>query len=192
MYNIETIEIHEAPQLVGFIDNALEGMPSYICSLLAKGDQTASDIALNRVQEEDAPNSFKKFKTIRNQGEIASVCCSYRLQSPHAIEDFLLDVHTVWPIPVLQSRARDSWYISAVGTLERWQKEGLASALIEDAEQSARADQAKRLSMIVASENTAAKNLCAKHGFYMLESVPVHPFPGMKHGGDWELMIKEL
>jgi ribosomal protein S18 acetylase RimI-like enzyme len=191
MINIEQIEESEVAQLLSFVNDSREGMHKYIWSQLAKAGIDVNTIGTDRLRDSDRPDCFSNFKVIRNQGEIVSVCCSYQTVTPHAIEDLLTDVHAIWPIPVLQSRARDSWLIDTIGTVERWQKEGLASALIADAENMAKEHGIKRVSAIVASENTAAKKLFEKHGFSLLESVPVHKFPSIKHGGEWELLVKD-
>ena len=68
----------------------------------------------------------------------------------------------------------------------------MARKLIEDAQLRARSDGCDHLSLIVVSENSAAKKLYEHIGFKDVSSKPVVPYPGCSHGGKLVLMTKPI
>ncbi|HSQ70619.1 MAG TPA: N-acetyltransferase, partial [Steroidobacteraceae bacterium] len=88
--------------------------------------------------------------------------------------------------------APGSWYINAVATFAQYRGRGVASRLIADTESCAAAASCDRVSLIVASENTAAIRLYEHLGYHAVDSAPVMPYPGCLHGGNWVLMVKRL
>jgi ribosomal protein S18 acetylase RimI-like enzyme len=195
MTTVEAVEREEADKLIDIINQSGEGMPNYIWSLLAqaeKGRVSANDIARKRILAEHGPFNFTNYNAIKDGDELVGVCGSYLIQSPHALEDFLLDPDVVWPIPVLQSRARDTWHISAINCTEKRRRKGIASTLLKNAEKMGREHGAKKMTIIVASDNQPAKSLCERFGFEIMEVVPAVEFEGMMHNGEWQLLIKPL
>ena len=63
---------------------------------------------------------------------------------------------------------------------------------MREAETSAKANGVESMSLIVASENEAAKSLYLTLGYEVTSSLPVVDYPSSIHGGDWDLMIKKL
>lgn len=82
--------------------------------------------------------------------------------------------------------------MNALATLEAWRGRGVARLLMADAERAAQAAGCDEIALIVAGENTPAWRLYADLGYRTLACLPLVPYPGAVHGGDWELQVKSL
>lgn len=69
---------------------------------------------------------------------------------------------------------------------------GVARALMADAAGRARAAGCEVMSLIVASGNAAALGLYDAIGYQVARTLPVVPYPGCPHGGEWVLMTHRL
>ena len=96
------------------------------------------------------------------------------------------------PLVELEAQAPGSWYINAIATFAEHRGRGVASRLLADTERRARRAGCSAMSLIVASGNRTAKALYGRLGFVAVEALPVVPFPGCLHGGDWILMTRDL
>ena len=64
--------------------------------------------------------------------------------------------------------------------------------LLAEAEVLAISNSCKLMSLIVATENVAAQRLYKQLGFATKASLPVIPYPGCMHQGNWVLMTRDL
>lgn len=182
----------EAQDLAYLINLAGEGIPAYLWSEMCHEDESPMEIGTQRASREEGGFSYKNAKVIRLEQEVAGMIISYQLDNPYKIGDWNDYPVVVRPLIELEAKAPGSWYINALATTEQFQGLGIASALLSDAEHQALNAGAEIMSIIVASENTPAKQLYLKKGYQTKHKLPVTDFPGAIHSGDWELMLKPL
>jgi ribosomal protein S18 acetylase RimI-like enzyme len=70
--------------------------------------------------------------------------------------------------------------------------QGLGSALLGEAENTARHAAAPQMSLIVEEANAGALKLYLRYGFVEWTRRPFIPFPGSGDAGDWILLSKQM
>ncbi|WP_223669620.1 GNAT family N-acetyltransferase [Kangiella shandongensis] len=189
---IENAYPKDASELAYLINLAGEGIPEYLWSGMAEGAEPPLEIGAQRAAREEGGFSYKNARVIRDKSGLLGMIISYQLDDPYILDDIDDYPEIVKPLVKLESKAPGSWYINAVATKENHRGKGIAKALLSEAESKAKAQGVKQMSLIVASENTVARKLYTKLGYQTTTSLPVVDYPGAIHGGDWELMIKQL
>lgn len=189
---IENAQKEDAESLAYLINLAGEGIPFYLWSLSAEAGQDPFDIGTQRAARESGGFSYRNARVIKDGSDVVGMILSYRLDDPYLIDDLDEIPEIVRPLIVLESRAPGSWYVNAVATMESHRGQGVATRLLQEAEERALDECASQISLIVASENPSAKELYIKLGYEFKEAIPVVDFPGCLHGGNWELMTKTL
>lgn len=182
----------DAPHLARLINMAGEGLPAYLwlkeCgdldTVLAEGEA--------RARRETGGFSYRNAWVFEKDGQVAGMVLGYQLKSRYDASDLDECPGIFRPLVELESLAPGSYYINAIAVYSMFQGKGIASELMQHAEQQARDCGAKTLSLLVASENPEAKKLYQKLNYHYVDSRPVVPFPGIMHGGDWELMVKQV
>lgn len=189
---IEDARKDDAPQLAQLINLAGEGIPEYLWSGLAEGEDTPLDVGSRRAAREEGGFSYRNARVIRQDGQVAGMLVAYQLDDPYRIGEPSDYPAVVFPLIQLEAQAPGSWYINAVATRQACQGQGLGKQLMEEAERQAREQGITTLSLIVASENETARDLYLKLDYTVKDSRPVLAYPGARHGGNWELMVKTL
>ena len=182
----------DAKELAHLINLAGEGIPEYLWSEMASDGQTALDFGTQRAARYEGGFSYKNAKVIYKDDQVAGMIISYQLDEPYVVGDINEYPEVVRPLIKLEAMAPGSWYINALATQQSCRGMGIASTLLEDAEQHALSKQVKTMSIIVASENPTAKKLYLNKGYQLKAALPVVGYPNCIHGGDWELLVKAL
>ncbi|MBY5991505.1 GNAT family N-acetyltransferase [Ferrimonas balearica] len=181
-----------ADQLAYLINLAGEGIPEYLWQKMAEPGETAQEVGRRRAAREEGGFSYRHAQVILGGGQVVAMCLAYALPDPYPEEDLSDCPDVVRPLVMLESQAPGSWYINAVATRAAYRGQGLASVLLKDSERRALQMGCPSVSLIVASENRAAKRLYDHLGFEARAQKPLVPYPGAPHGGDWLLMVKPL
>ncbi len=181
-----------ARDLAYLINLAGEGIPEYLWTGMIEGDESPLDVGERRASREEGGFSYTNAKVCMSDNALTGMIISYRQPSPYNIDDISEYPEVVCPLVVLESRAPGSWYINAIATSEAHRGRGVASRLIADAEKNAIEASCSVMSLIVASENTKAVRLYEYLDFETVDSLPVVPYPGCLHGGDWILMTRQI
>lgn len=189
---IETATVQDAEDLAYLINIAGEGIPEYLWTDMAEGDETPMSVGARRAAREEGGFSYRNAKVCRVAGEVAAMIISYQQDNPVSLENLHELPEVVRPMIVLEAKAPGSWYVNALATKEKYRGKGIAKLLLKDAEEMALSQNVRQMSIIVASENETAKTLYTKIGYQMVDSQPVVPYPNAIHGGRWELLIKPL
>jgi len=184
--------IEHAPALACLINLAGEGIPAYLWSALTEGGESAMDVGARRAAREEGSFSYRNAMICTENGILAGMILAYRQADLYDSGDISECPAIVRPLVELESRAPGSWYINAIATFETHRGKGVATRLLLDTEQRARASACAAMSLIVASGNTDAKRLYASLGFTIRDARPIIPWPGCTHDGDWLLMIRDL
>lgn len=181
-----------ATDLAYLINLAGEGIPEYLWQTLAEENESPMAVGAARAAREKGSFSYLNAKICVEKGDVCGMIISYRQPDPYhlsSIEDYPAIVQ---PMVKLEAEVPGSWYINALATYEAYRGKGVASGLISDAEEQALGARCNLMSIIVASENIRAKQLYTHLGFKVISALPVVPYPGCLHGGEWQLMTKDI
>lgn len=181
-----------AEDLAYLINLAGEGIPEYLWAQMADGQQRPLEVGTQRAAREEGGFSYTNARVIEGDEGVAGMIIAYQLEDPYRVGNLEEYPAVVRPLVTLESTVPGSWYINAVATRESQRGKGVATQLLKEAEAIALANGVKDISLIVASENTTAKQLYIKLGYRVTASLPVVDYPGCMHGGAWELMVKPL
>lgn len=182
----------DAKELAYLINLAGEGMPEYLWSEMAENGQSALEVGAQRAARNEGGFSYNNAKVIYKNNRVAGMIISYQLDEPYEIGDINDYPEVVHPLIELEAMVPGSWYINALATHQTCREMGIASTLLEEAERQARSNQVKTMSIIVASENPAARKLYLDKGYQLKATLPVAEYPNCILRGGWELLIKAL
>ena len=129
----------DAKELAHLINLAGEGIPEYLWSEMASNGQSALDVGTQRAARDEGGFSYKNAKVIYKDEQVAGMIISYQLDSPYETGDLSEYPAIVSPLIQLESKAPGSWYVNAIATLEHFRGLGIAKALLDDAEEQAKA-----------------------------------------------------
>jgi ribosomal protein S18 acetylase RimI-like enzyme len=189
---IENAKKEQARELAFLINLAGEGIAEYLWSGMVQGDELPMDIGAMRAAREDGGFSYKNALVCVSNGELQGMIVSYRQPQPYEIGDVSEYSEIIRPLVLLESQAPGSWYINAIATFEQYRGLGVAQKLLQKAEECAKLENCEAMSLIVASESIKAKRLYTHLGYKEVSSLPVVPYPGCLHAGQWILMTKQL
>jgi len=190
--NIRSAVVDDAADIAHLTNLAGEGLPEYLWTLSAEPGQSAIDCGIARARRETGTFSYRNAWILEASGEAAGMLLALPQPDPFELPDFDTLPAQVRPLIELEARAPGSFYINAIGVYERFQGLGYGKALMAHAETLAGMSQIATLSLIVGSENHQARGLYRHLGYLDLDRLPVVPYPGIRHGGDWILMTKSI
>lgn len=172
---------------------ASEGMALYMWGRAAPPGMSALEFGASKVDQENGNFSYRNAVVAEaDDGSVAGMLLSMLQPSPYPLPDFSTLPPQVRPLIELEALAPGSYYINVLAVYEHLHGKGIGSLLMNKAEELAAGAGANRLSLIVASENHNAKKLYLKLGYKPGRRLPVVPYEGMGHGGDWVLMTKGI
>jgi ribosomal protein S18 acetylase RimI-like enzyme len=189
---IEAAQKEQAKQLAFLINLAGEGIPEYLWQGMAENGELPLDVGARRAAREEGGFSYRNARICTDNGELLGMIISYRQPQPYDVGDISEYPEIVRPLVLLEAEEPGSWYINAIATFEQYRGRGVARKLLQEAEDLAALENCSKMSLIVASENARAGGLYEYLGYRRTASLPVVPYPGCLHGGQWDLMVKEL
>lgn len=181
-----------ARKLAVLINIAGEGIPEYLWADMAVGNQSPIDVGEQRAARDEGSFSYCNARVCEDGAELLGMIISYQQPNPYVLDDLGEYPEVVHPLLKLEVMAPGSWYINAIATFAEHRGKGVASRLLQEAEEQARRAGCAEMSLIVASENHNAKALYEHLGYKGVASLPVMPWPDGLYGGEWVLMIKGL
>ena len=182
----------DAGHMAFLINLAGDGVPEYLWSGMAEGDQTGLEVGEQRAAAQQGSFSHGSTRLACDGDTVLGMLVAYRIDDPYEMGDLNEYPEVVRPLIELEALAPGSWYINAIATYEQHRGKGVGTALMAETEAAAREAGCTNLSLIVADQNTTASRLYRHLGFAATASRPVVPFPGGHLAGDWELMLKPL
>jgi ribosomal protein S18 acetylase RimI-like enzyme len=183
----------DAAALAVLVDIAGEGMPAYMWSTLAAPGQSLLELGRERAAREEGGFSYTNAVVAEIDGEIAASLVGYRLDDPYDLGGSLAGTpEIVRPLVRLEAKAPGSWYVNVLATFPEFRRKGIGARLLAIAEERAREQRARSLSVIVGSWNESAARLYAGAGYAAFASETAILFPGCPHHGDWVLMVRSL
>lgn len=181
-----------SPDLAYLINLAGEGLPEYLWSQIAEDNVSAMELGAQRAARETGGFSYRNASVCTIDNELVGMVLAYRQDDPYEIGDITEYPDVVRPLVELEAQAPGSWYINAIATYEIYRRQGVGKSLMAHTEREASIACCSSLSLIVASENSYARQLYEALGFEVVDSRPVKLYLGCAHGGDWLLMMKIL
>jgi ribosomal protein S18 acetylase RimI-like enzyme len=183
---------NDAQHLAILINEAGEGLPRFLWRRMAGPGQDPFEIGAARAAREEGSFSYRHARIAEFPDVVAGMVLGYPLPDPYPVDDLEHAPEVIRPLLELEALVPGSWYINAIATYADFRGRGVASRLMSETEDRALAWHAKRLSLIVASENRAAHALYLKLGYREISSRPLVAFPGGPGGGRWLLLTREL
>lgn len=169
-----------------------EGISEYYWARLAQEGETPFEVGARRASRDEGDFSYSNTRVCVEGEMVLGMIVAYRQPDPDDPGDLSGLPEPMHPLVELESTAPGSWYINAVATYPEHRGRGVARRLLADTEKRARSRGCERMSLIVASENAAARRLYDRLGFAVVRTLPVVPWPGASHGGDWVLLTRAV
>ncbi|MGK9337970.1 N-acetyltransferase family protein [Sinorhizobium meliloti] len=159
----------DARALADLVNFAGEGLPLYIWEGLAKDEQEPWEVGCARQIEKLREGQIVVVDF--GDGAVASLT-GYPIGSePKPIGD---DFPALFrPLQELENRALESWYVNVLACYPEYRGQGLGSRLLTIAEQIAREEALRRMSVIVANNNAGAEDCMSGMASKLLQHCPV-------------------
>ena len=185
---IKHAEKENARDLAQLINIAGEGIPEYLWRQMIEADESWLDVGTRRAAGDESGFSYTNARICMEDNTLLGMLIAYKQPDPYLIEGLSEYPDIVQPLIELESRAAGSWYINAIATYKKHRGKGVARELLTDTQQQAILNFCQLMSLIVASDNVSAKRLYEYLGREAIASLPIIPYPGSTHNGDWILM----
>jgi ribosomal protein S18 acetylase RimI-like enzyme len=189
---IRSARKQDAHHIAHLTNLAGEGISEYYWANLAQGGETPFEVGARRVSRDEGDFSYSNTRVCVEGESVLGMIVAYRQADPYDRGDLSGLPEALHPLVELESTAPGSWYINAVATYEEYRGRGVARRLLADTEVRARSRGCERMSLIVSSENAAARRLYDRLGFEAVRTLPVIPWPDAPHGGDWILLTRAV
>ncbi|MEX2692069.1 N-acetyltransferase family protein [Rhizobium mongolense] len=178
----------DASELAELVNFAGEGLPLYIWEGLAKDGQDPWEVG--RARQIEKAREGQIIVVDFGGGAVASLT-GYPIGSePKLIGD---DFPALFrPLQELENKALESWYVNVLACYPEYRGQGLGSRLLNLAEQIAREEALRRMSVIVADNNAGARRLYERHGYEVAATLPCVKDGWETDTEQWVLLIKSL
>ena len=154
----------DAPALLRVIDLASEGLLPTLWAGMAPKGVTADEVGLGLVTAEAGDFSYTSGWLAERHGTVGAGMICYRLPDPPGPAD--PDTPPAFAgVEALAAQVPGWWYINFFATLPEYRHQGLGKALLEKAEDLARAVGCDGIALIVAASNGAAIKLYQRAGY---------------------------
>ena len=178
---------------IAYLTNlAGEGISEYYWAGLAQEGETPLEVGARRASRDEGGFSYSNTRVCVEGESVLGMIVAYCQPDPYDLGDLSGLPEAMHPLVELESTAPGSWYINAVATYKEHRGQGVARLLLAETEMRARSRGCERMSLIVASENAAARRLYDRLGFEAVRALPVIPWPGASQGGDWILLARAV
>jgi ribosomal protein S18 acetylase RimI-like enzyme len=178
----------DAHALADLVNFAGEGLPLHVWTGLVQDGEDPWAVGKARQAEKAREGQVVVFDF--GNGAVASLTGYGIGAEPEEIGDNFPELFR--PLQELENQALESWYVNVLACYPENRGQGLGSKLLDLADELARAEGYKRMSVIVADENEAARRLYERKGYSELAKAPC-----VKDGWDtdtenWVLLVKSL
>ncbi len=178
----------DAKALADLVNFAGEGLPLYIWEGLAKDGQDPWDVG--RARQMQRVREGQIVVVDFGDGAVASLT-GYPIGSePDPIAD---DFPALFrPLQELENKALDSWYVNVLACYPEYRGQGLGSRLLGLAEDIARDQALRRMSVIVADNNVGARRLYERSGYERVATLACVREGWKGDTENWVLLMKSL
>jgi ribosomal protein S18 acetylase RimI-like enzyme len=156
--------IAELAQIAG------DGIPGFFWADARQPGQSLEATGAELLKSETANFSYRNTLVACQDGEIAGMLLAYRLPSSEDNDEDLLDFpEFVRPLIELEQCVAESFYINMLATYPGFRGQGIASALMAEADRLALAAQCDLISVSVFVDNPGALELYRRLGYQTIE-----------------------
>jgi ribosomal protein S18 acetylase RimI-like enzyme len=178
----------DAAALADLVNFAGEGLPLHLWTGLARDGQDPWEVG--RARQADKARDGRIVVLDAGDGAVASLTGYAIGAEPVPIDaDF---PPLLRPLQELENQALDSWYVNVLACYPQHRGRGIGSRLLAVAEQIARSDGKRRMSVIVASDNAGARRLYERHGYVETDSRACVKDGWATATEGWTLLVKRL
>lgn len=175
------------------MDQASEGMSSWLWAQDAEKGQSAQDVGMNRARRESGGFCYPNATLLESESKVAGMLVAYKLPNEidvaaelEGVPDFLA------PIIELECLAPGSFYINAIAVYPEHRSKGFGSLLMNEAERQALDQGLDTLSLVAFEDNVGAVRLYKRLGFSIAGSRPTVAHESVSHAGNEILMTRKL
>ena len=183
----------DATTLALIFDAAGRRIVSYFWSLYAAQGQSFFEFGRENIRTNLEGKSFhKNWQIAELDNKLLGAFFGFRVSDPYPGINY--DEEPEWWIPFLEleKSASGSWLLQAISILPEYRGQGHASALLARAEEVAKANGAKKITLQVEEVNQIALKTYTSNGYMELARRQLIPFPFSEDSGDIILMGKNL
>ena len=181
----------DAPVLAELVNYAGEGLPLYLWGKLAEPGETAWDVGRGRAARDEGSFSYRHATIIEYAGGPAGRLIGYVIP-PHP-EPVAADTLAMFvPLQELENAAPATWYVNVLAVRPQFRGQGLGTALLGLADDTARSLGLGALSVIVSDANTGARRLYERCGYVERATRAMEKEGWENAGRNWVLLIREL
>ncbi|MDP5217122.1 GNAT family N-acetyltransferase [Ruegeria sp. 2205SS24-7] len=178
----------DAHALADLVNFAGEGLPLHVWTGLAQDDE--DPWAIGRARQAEKAREGQVVVVDFGSGAVAGLT-GYGIGSEP--EEIGADFPALFrPLQELENQALESWYVNVLACYPENRGQGLGSQLLDLAEDIARADGYKRMSVIVADENVGARRLYERKGYSELAKAACANDGWETETENWVLLGKSL
>ena len=183
----------DATSLALLFDAAGRRIVSYFWSLYAAEGQSFFEFGRENIRTNLEGKSFhKNWQIAELDNKLLGAFFGFRVADPYPEINY--DEEPEWWIPFLELEklATGSWLLQAIAVLPEYRGQGHAHALLSRAEEVAKDNGAKKITLQVEEVNQIALKTYTSNGYSELSRRKLIPFPFSKDTGDIILMAKDL
>lgn len=178
----------DAAELAELVNFAGEGLPLYLWSGLATDGQDPWDVG--RARQAEKAGEGQIVVVDYGQGAVASLTGYVIGEKPTEIGEGFPALFR--PLQELENQALVSWYVNVLACYPTHRGNGIGSQLLDLADEIGRSEGVRRMSVIVAGNNTGARRLYERHGYKETATAPCIKEYWATATENWILLLKPL
>lgn len=183
--------VEDASLLAELVNYAGEGLPLYLWSRMAGPGESAWDVGRRRAAREEGSFSYRNATIVEHEGNAAGCLIGYAIpDDPSPIPSDMPAMFVA--LQELENLAPGTWYVNVLAVRPVFRGQGLGTKLLALAEDRARADGRRGLSVITSDDNVGAKRLYERCGYSEMATRPMVKEDWENAGQEWILLAKSF
>ena len=164
-----------------------DGVANYIWTKLAEPGEEFLTVGQRRYEREGTAFSYQNCTIVEHQGGIIGMLVAFPMHIDPSEEESD-------PVlaPYRHLEEDNSYYICGMALFPEYRGRGIGTRLLSLAEEYARNQGFRKISLIVFEQNVGAKQLYDRTGYKAIKRTTIYPHPLIHYTGDAMLMVKEL
>ena len=178
--------------LAELVNYAGEGMPLRLWEKMREPGETAWDVGRRRAAREEGSFSWRNAVVADVDGRAVAALIGYPQPAEPEPVDYAVMPPAFVPLQELENLAPDTWYVNVLATYPDYRGRGLGAKLLAIADETARQERKRGLSVIVSDANNGARRLYLRCGYRDSAARPMIKDGWANEGTDWILLTKTL